>query len=701
MRASKQQQTIIDAIKGGNNVYTDAVPGAGKSTLAFCLAEQTPDKLTTVLTFSKDLKQEARDKIKKLGLTNIRSESYNSFARNYYHKRGSTDINYIIRKDIPLNNTFTTDILVLDETQDMTKTVYVLICKLLRDLQKIPLILVLGDKDQGVFKFMEADNRFLKFANNIFPGRFLNLSLNHSFRLTDAVADFVNDVLVGEQKIKTDKPGHPINYIIADPYSRAFYNYVYRYIERCIQEEGYTYDDIFILSPSVRNPGLPIKKLNQFLASRYINGKMISLFINHNDEEVLDGDCLEGKIVMTTFHQSKGRERKLVIMMGFDEGYYRYFNKKPYNPSDECPSPIYVAATRSKERLVVVHGHSSGNPFKTIPCMKIKLNELAQKDYCNVDVICQIRCDLNSIQNITPVPQNSKYSVTELISYLPDDIVNQITIDLDTLFTRIKKGKRVKLKSSIKSFGLKENVSDINGIMIPNMWEYRIKQASTIYNEVVKLYSRDTSNSGLLKREYDRIEYPCKTIAHYLQLGNIYLSLRNGHHENLNQIRDFDWLNEEQVEHCIKNVEQEIEHKDSMLKFEVNMVNENSLGYDTFIYEHKNYGQITIGGVCDIINDTYLYEIKCTNELSFEHKLQLLIYAWMYERSIIKMYCGPRKYRLFNMLSGETLELITDKMYLIDNIVELILKSKLEESTELTDNEFIESCNGIKEQYLP
>ena len=105
--------------------------------------------------------------------------------------------------------------------------------------------------------------------------------------------------------------------------------------------------------------------------------------------------------------------------------------------------------------------------------------------------------------------------------------------------------------------------------------------------------------------------------------------------------------------------------------------------------------------MCDIINDTYLYEIKCTNELSFEHKLQLLIYAWMYERSIIKMYCGPRKYRLFNMLSGETLELITDKMYLIDNIVELILKSKLEESTELTDNEFIESCNGIKEQYLP
>ena len=62
--------------------------------------------------------------------------------------------------------------------------------------------------------------------------------------------------------------------------------------------------------------------------------------------------------------------------------------------------------------------------------------------------------------------------------------------------------------------------------------------------------------------------------------------------------------------------------------------------------------------------------------LSFEHKLQLLIYAWMYERSIIKMYCGPRKYRLFNMLSGETLELITDKMYLIDSVVELILKSK-------------------------
>ena len=119
---------------------------------------------------------------------------------------------------------------------------------------------------------------------------------------------------------------------------------------------------------------------------------------------------------------------------------------------------------------------------------------------------------------------------------------------------------------------------------------------------------------GYLKENMIELNIPCKTIAHYLQLGNIYLSLRNGRHENLNQIRHFDWLNEEQVEHCIKNVEQEIEHKDSMLKFEVGMVNENSLGYDTFIYEHKNYGQITIGGECDIINDTYLYEIKYTND---------------------------------------------------------------------------------------
>ena len=148
MQPSKQQQDIIEVIKQGGFPYADAVPGAGKSTLSFCIARQCPDKSIIVLTFSKDLKQESRDKIKSLGLTNITSESYNSFGVRYYHHKACDDIEYVVTNNIPLKNIPPCDLLILDETQDMTFNVYCFVHKFIKDHGNIQQIMVLGDKDQ-------------------------------------------------------------------------------------------------------------------------------------------------------------------------------------------------------------------------------------------------------------------------------------------------------------------------------------------------------------------------------------------------------------------------------------------------------------------------------------------------------------------------------------------------------------------------
>lgn len=51
---------------------------------------------------------------------------------------------------------------------------------------------------------------------------------------------------------------------------------------------------------------------------------------------------------MTTFHQAKGLERKIVIVLGFDDSYNKYFNRSNIN-NNEIANPVYVAVSRASE----------------------------------------------------------------------------------------------------------------------------------------------------------------------------------------------------------------------------------------------------------------------------------------------------------------------------------------------------------------
>ena len=56
----------------------------------------------------------------------------------------------------------------------------------------------------------------------------------------------------------------------------------------------------------------------------YWLGKNIPIYIPHNDEAEIKDSDLKNKVAMITYHKSKGRERKLVIVLGADESYYKY-----------------------------------------------------------------------------------------------------------------------------------------------------------------------------------------------------------------------------------------------------------------------------------------------------------------------------------------------------------------------------------------
>ena len=131
-----------------------------------------------------------------------------------------------------------------------------------------------------------------------------------------------------------------------------------------------------------------------------------------NDEESKPSeDLIKDKILITTYHQSKGLERKVVIVMNFDYSYFKYF-KKDLNPL-VCPNEMYVATSRSLERLSLIHNY--------------KHDYLPFLDYEKINSYCDI---INKkrlcVDKRLKDSEKNKFSVKELVSHLPINVVSKI-----------------------------------------------------------------------------------------------------------------------------------------------------------------------------------------------------------------------------------------------------------------------------------
>ena len=132
MKLSIEQQHILDTIKTGKNVYVDAVAGTGKTTLILSMAKELKDKKILQMTYNKSLKFEVREKIEKEKVENLNVHTYHSLAVCYYHDTAFVDNELrkiVVNKEKPQQSIPDIDILVLDETQDMTYLYFQFMCK--------------------------------------------------------------------------------------------------------------------------------------------------------------------------------------------------------------------------------------------------------------------------------------------------------------------------------------------------------------------------------------------------------------------------------------------------------------------------------------------------------------------------------------------------------------------------------------------
>jgi superfamily I DNA/RNA helicase len=283
-----------------------------------------------------------------------------------------------------------------------------------------------------------------------------------SYRITNQIADFVNKVMLGEERLLACRNGKYVEFLHRS--NRDMITIIASRIRELINQ-GCKPSDFFILAGSVKSKGdryNVVREIENILVL-----KDIPCHIPPFEDEITDERVIEGKVVFSTFHSVKGRQRKYVFVLGFDHNYFTY-NARTFNPL-ECPNTFYVACTRATHGLYICENIENPS-FKYLQKTHY---EIQNEEYVKFNGLPKGK----EIKSKTTKGEFSKITPTDLVKFIPETAFEEIIPILDVLFTDItteKYGytqKNIDIHSIIQTkAGFYEDVSDINGIMIPILY---------------------------------------------------------------------------------------------------------------------------------------------------------------------------------------------------------------------------------------
>jgi nucleoside-triphosphatase THEP1 len=676
---SSEQYNVITKIKEGFNVKVSGVAGCGKTTTILGVCQSNQDKNILVLTYNARLKIETREKADKLGLDNTEIHSYHAMCVRYYSRSGNKDdgIIKVVSANLPAKKPLEYDIIILDECQDMTKLYYKFVMKIIKDnkpLLKQPITLcIFGDEHQNIFDFKGADERFLTYGPQIFEStrEWKELTISTSYRVTNQIAGFVNRYLVGYDKVKAVKNGMKVRYLYMNSFDeKMLFNEVMHYLML-----GYTYNDIFILAPSIKRNTQnlpPIIKLENILVKH-----KIPCFAPVSDESKVDEDVIKDKIVFSTFHQVKGLERPIVIMFNFDYSYFKYYGRNLQK--EKCPNTIYVATTRAMCGLSVIHHHDNEAILSSITYDRITKDK-------DILVIGELISKHHFHEHTNDGEDRIKIAVTNLLRFMEPNILHNAVKHLEYIIEKgDKTGISLPQKIDKTKNGTAEIVYDINGYAIPAFYEINVCNSISIMGKLDynQMNMKQQQKYNQLAFQFGQGQKLSSTSLLYL--STLYDAYTNGYKHRTQQILSYDWLSQKDFEDASSILQDNIGNisNTKMLKFEYQIQ-----GVDFF---NTNY---IIQGVIDIINyeNKTLWEIKCTNSIDNEHVIQLAIYAWMMtEITKNNKNNGIECFKLLNVCTNTQLKLLYNHTK-TSEMIDYLLKSKYVKNTRLTDTEFIKDC---------
>lgn len=678
---SSEQKKIVDLLND-YNVTIDSVAGAGKTSCVLFIADKYKDLSILVLTYNSQLKAETRKRAEKY--SNLDVHSYHSFCVANYDKSGHTDdkINDVISLQFESACDIMYDIIIADESQDITPLLYKFLCKILNDNKKKDTckIMIMGDQMQSIYKFREADSRFITYSSKLFNKfnkyEWVDTTLSETFRCTIPMVDFINNCMLGYKRLNSNKKSSiKPDYIICNSYG---------YPGIVLTELLKTYKpyEIFVTAYSTKDK-TPIKHLANYVT----NNLNIPIYCSNSDQESLDSRVIENKLVFSTIHQLKGRERKAVMLIGFDEGYFEYYDKVA--DRSICPNELYVATTRATEKLIMIHDSKKNYlPF---------LNNKLLAKYAKFE---HKQTKENTIRRIVQ-NNNDTYGISDLVSYLPFSIEKLCMNYLDFKIINEAENKLdipniIKLENRMgdTKVDIYESVADVTGVSIPAYFEYKRFGKSSLFSKnlvernikilensqceskkkiamITKLKKFSKTLKEFHKNYIENIDINNLAVNDLLKISLYYSAQQNKTDYKLKQITSFDWLTK-------PILDEGTDRLDSIIKGK-NLLFEESV-------EAIFFGNTVMGEIdCIDLDNKIIYEFKCTQDLTISHMIQLGIYM------CITMYVNgykDYKYRLFNIFTNELREISASNDNL-EEIIKILIEHKMNGEIMKSDDEFL------------
>lgn len=704
---SKEQSHIVEVIETGKNIQIDAVAGSGKTTTSLHIAKRYPEKQILLLTYNAKLRIETRRKSQALGLTHLEVLTYHAFAVKYMDRTAFNDNNILAhlrsKKAGHLLSPISFNIVIVDEAQDMNFIYYELVLQILRNLTPSTQLIVMGDRKQSIYAFNRANSRFLTKAPQIYKGDFVQARLSISYRITKPMAEFLNKCCAGTLPIEATKNGPLVKYIVSNTFQPVGKYEIDRFIA-----QGYSYDDIFVLAPSVKSEKSPVRVLANALTD-----VRIPIYVPVSDDEVLDADVLRGKVVFSSFHQVKGLERAIVLVYNFDDSYFKFYARDE-DPAS-IPNTLYVATTRASHALILFHDEANDYmPF---------LNKTRLSMLCNVQY--QHSRSFKGFKPAKPLGSKiNKINATDLLKFVPVDIIADCMERVEKIQIN-PVGSILKIESKVFNDSDKklcESVSEINGIAIPSYFEKMMTGRMSIQrhltiNTLMDIQARiskqaqqaqqsqqvcligdddgysddDDSDADDLDKSVKPLEREMTDveIRELLQLSTQWCCDKSGFTFKKSQIRKYDWI----PAPVFKTAHQRLTNLFALAP---------CLTMDQFAFEVQSlvfHGtNMAIVGFMDLIYTCgtvkNLYEFKVVNELTNEHVLQVVIYMWLCmkdSRQISNAY-------LYNILTDQLFEIRVSNENL-NYIADILIRHKSAGLEIQTDNDFIEECLTIYNKF--
>lgn len=606
----------------------DAVPGSGKSTTVLGIARAMPGRRVLVTTYNASIKHEMRGRA--AGLPDVDIHTYHSLVQRYYGLRCENDrpMREAVEQDAPMSPRAPAPaVLVVDECQDMTPLFCTLVKKLLRDLRLAghpdPVLCFLGDTMQAVNRYKGADPRFLSRADAVFGVDAAPMLLSRSYRLTRPMARFINRGLLGRERVVAGRDGPPVEMHVGTPFGTCVL-WCYTRIMQLLKQ-GVRPEDIFVLCCSLKSPTAPWKRLENRLAA-----SGVPCYFPSSDEADARPELMRGKIAITTIHQSKGRERDVVVTLGcFDEGFYRYCFAAA--PRDACTELHFVAASRAR-RLLLVALSAQEAPLRFADFEALERDGTA-------------RVSGLGLHRMRPAAQHRQQhggsrevKVTALTRHIPSDA----EAALEGLVARCFREEspaafRLELPSVARgSNGVMYDVAHINGLALAAMWEHGATGGCHIERHVRGCAAH---KGGLVEAACGALPAELRGVSDFLRAAVIFEAASDGVHSRLHNLSGYDWLDGEDLSPAISAAGDAVRSAGGApLRFEEPVQGPETRCSDGFRRWVSGSMDVAVGTSAGI-------ELKCASALRFEHRLQALVYAVV----------SGREFRLVNLLTGQRL----------------------------------------------